>query len=273
MKQPFITLRNGVEMPLVGLGTFKSEGLDAYHATLAAIQNGYLLIDTAKIYGNEDQVGRAIKDSGVDRAKLFITTKVWTTDFGVEKTQAAVDNSLTLLGLDYVDLVLLHWPKSDELNLAAWQGLEAVYFAKKARAIGVSNFLIHHLEHLWPHCKVYPMVNQFELHPLLQQRVLREWCVKNGVVVNSYGPLAKGNVFDVDALKEIAAKHQKSIVNIIVRWGLQQQIVMIPKSIQALRVKENFQVFDFTLDDDDMAKIRTCNRAKRVYSDPDNIEW
>lgn len=273
MTQPTIKLRNGVEMPLVGLGTFKSEGLDAYHATLAAIQTGYLLIDTAKIYGNEDQVGRAIKDSGVDRKKLFITTKVWTTDFGFEKTKAAVENSLKLLGLDYIDLILLHWPKSDEVNLSAWQGLEAMYESKKVRAIGVSNFLIHHLEHLWPQCKVLPMVNQFELHPLLQQRVLREWCVKNGIVVNSYGPLAKGGVFEVDALKEIAMKHNKSIVNVIVRWGIQQDIVMIPKSIQANRVKENFNVFDFVLDDEDMAKIRTCNRAKRVYSDPDNIEW
>lgn len=273
MNQPTVKLRNNVTMPLVGLGTFKSEGMDAYHSTLAAIKSGYLLIDTAKIYGNEAQVGQAIKDAGVNRSELFITTKVWTTDFGIAETKAAVEKSLQLLGLDYIDLVLLHWPKSDALNLAAWQGLEAMYEEKKVRAIGVSNFLIHHLEHMWPHCRIYPMVNQFELHPLLQQRVLRAWCIDHGIVVNSYGPLAKGSVFEVDALKEIATKHNKSIVNVIVRWGLQQNIVMIPKSVHVDRVHENFNVFDFELDELDMAKIRSCNRAKRVYSDPDNIDW
>lgn len=268
-----VTLRNQVKMPLLGLGTYKSEGQEAYNATLAAIQAGYRLIDTARLYGNEELIGRAIIDSKINRSELFITTKVWTTDFGYEKTKTAVLDSLKKLQLDYIDLVLLHWPKSDDLNSESWRALEDLYIQGVIRAIGVSNYLVHHLEHLWPKCRVFPMVNQVELHPLLQQPVIREWCSQHHMIINSYGPLAKGNVFNVEPLQKLAEKYHKSIAQLIVRWGFQQGIIMIPKSVHPERIIENINVLDFSIGDDDMKIIRECNRAKRFYSDPDNIDW
>lgn len=268
-----ITLPNGVAMPLIGLGTYKSEGMDAYHAVLSALASGYRLIDTAKLYGNESLIGDALIDSKIKREEVFITTKVWTSDFGYENTKQAVLNSLKLLKLEYLDLVLLHWPKSDDLNLSSWKALEDLYYLGKIRAIGVSNYLVHHLEHLWEDCRVYPMINQIELHPLLQQPVIREWCSKHNVAIHSYGPLAKGNVFTIDILKQLADKYQTSVPALIVRWGYQQDIVMIPKSVQIDRIKENIDIFKFEISEDDMKLIRSCNRAKRFYSDPDNIDW
>lgn len=270
MKQPYITLSNGVQIPQVGLGTFKSTGEEAYISVLTALKNGYRHIDSARVYGNEKEVGRAVKDSQVPREEIFITTKIYIDQMGYDKTLKSFEESLQWLGMGYVDLLMIHWPQKDELNRETWKALEKIYSDKKARAIGVCNFKIHHLEHLFPYCTVKPMVNQFELHPWLQQVPTREFCASQGIAVTSYGPLIKGQAFQIPELQELAQKYHKSIVNIIVRWGIQNNLIMIPKSITPERIKENFDVFDFEISPEDMLRIRKLNRGTRVYSDPDN---
>jgi len=268
----FLKLNNGVNMPMVGLGTFRSkEGDEAYTAVLEALKAGYRHIDTAMIYGNEESVGKAIRDSGLKRQEVFVTTKLWNDDQSYPKAKLALEASLKRMQLDYVDLYLIHWPKTYQLVRETWKALEELYFAGKVKTIGVSNFNIHHLEDLLKVAKVIPAVNQVELHVGLQQHRLQEYCTGKGIHLVSHTPLMNGQVFENEELKKLAKKHKKSIVNIIVRWGIQRKIFMIPKSTNPKRIRENFKVFDFSLSDEDMEIIRSLNRGRRLLTDPDHV--
>lgn len=271
--EPSLVLANGVAMPQVGLGTFRSAGDDAYRAVLTALKAGYRHIDTAAMYQNEEEVGRAIRDSGVPRQEIFVTTKVYGTEMGYDKTLASFANSLKKLGLTYLDLFLIHWPSSDAVNRDTWRAMETLYQQKKVRAIGVCNFLIHHFEHLFPSCHIKPMVNQIELHPQLQQINMRAFAAEHKMVVTSYGPLIKGDALQIPELKALAEKYHKSVANIVVRWGLQNGVIMIPKSITPDRIVDNLKVFDFVLSEEDMQIIRKLNKGRKVYPDPDNRDF
>lgn len=269
--QDTVTLHNGVKMPWFGLGVFKVEdGQEVIDSVKYAIKAGYKSIDTAKIYENEEGVGQAIRESGIARDELFVTTKVWNADQGYESTLKAFDTSLQKLGLDYLDLYLIHWPGKDKYK-ETWKALEKLYKDGRVRAIGVSNFHIHHLEDLLADAEVKPMVNQVELHPLLTQVELREYCKKQGIQIEAWSPLAQGQLLDNAVLKEIADKHGKSTAQVILRWDLQNEIVTIPKSIKEHRIIENADVFDFELSAEDMDKINGLNQNHRVGPDPDTL--
>jgi len=271
-----ITLHNGVVIPKMALGTFRALENEAYEATLHALKIGYRHIDTAMIYRNEEQVGKAIKDSGVPREEIFVTTKLWPSDFGYDSTVAAFETSLAKLGLEYLDLYLIHWPKSYERNADSWRALEDLYEAKRIRAIGVCNFKIHHLEHLFETARIKPMVNQVECHIELQNIFLQEMCLEHGIHLQAYAPLLSKNVQDLlqnETLKTIAKKHDASIAQVALAWLMQRDIIVLPKSVNKQRLLENFESLDVTLDADDMAEIRKLNKARRTFPDPDNQDF
>ncbi|WNS45396.1 aldo/keto reductase [Paenibacillus sp. MMS20-IR301] len=264
-------LANGVEMPWFGLGVFKvQEGQEVVDSVKAAIKAGYRSIDTATVYGNEEGVGQAIRESGVAREELFITTKVWNNDQGYESTLAAFDLSLSKLGLDYVDLYLVHWPIRAKYK-DTWRALERLYADGKVRAIGVSNFQIDHLEDLLGSAVVKPMVNQVELHPLLSQLELREYCRAQGIQIEAWAPLAQGHLLDNEVIAEIAAHHNKTLPQVILRWDLQNGIVTIPKSVKEERITANADIFDFELSADEMARVDALNAGRRFGSHPDRF--
>lgn len=265
-------LNNGVKMPWLGLGVWQVEnGNEVTSAVKMAIKAGYLSIDTAAAYGNEEGVGKGIKDSGVPRSDLFITTKVWNTNQGYESTLKAFEESRKKLGLDYLDLYLIHWPVKGKYT-ETWRAFEKLYGDGAVRAIGVSNFQEHHLLDIFEASKIIPMVNQVELHPLLSQKKLRDFCKKHKIQIEAWSPLMQGH-FDIPLLNELAGKYGKSAAQIILRWDLQNEIVTIPKSVHEARIAENSNVFDFELSDDDMASIDELNRDKRFGSDPDNFHF
>ncbi|MEK4852352.1 aldo/keto reductase [Paenibacillus sp. FSL H7-0756] len=264
-------LANGVEMPWFGLGVFKvQEGQEVIDSVKAAIKAGYRSIDTASVYGNEEGVGQAIRESGVAREELFITTKVWNTEQGYDSTLAAFDQSLSKLGLDYADLYLVHWPIRAKYK-DTWRALEKLYADGKVRAIGVSNFQIDHLEDLLTVAKVKPMVNQVELHPLLNQQELREYCKAQGIQIEAWAPLAQGHLLDNEVLADIAAHHNKTLPQVILRWDLQNGIVTIPKSVKAERIIANADIFDFELSEEEISRINGLNRDQRFGSHPDRF--
>jgi methylglyoxal/glyoxal reductase len=266
-------LHNGVEMPWFGLGVFKvQEGSEVIDSVKAAIKNGYKSIDTAAIYGNEEGVGQAIKESGAPREELFITTKVWNSEQGYDSALAAFDESLSKLGLDYVDLYLIHWPVKGKYK-DTWRALEKLYKDGRVRAIGVSNFHVHHLEDLLETAEIVPMVNQVEYHPHLAQLELREFCKQKGIQLEAWSPLKQGQLLDEPVITEIAEKHKKSPAQIILRWDLQNEVVTIPKSIKEHRIIENADIFDFELSSEDMEKIDALNKNERVGADPDNFNF
>ncbi|GED01868.1 aldo/keto reductase [Bacillus atrophaeus] len=266
-----VKLHNGVEMPRFGLGVFKVEnGSEATESVKAAIKNGYRSIDTAAIYKNEEGVGAGIKESGVARDELFITSKVWNEDQGYETTLAAFEKSLERLELDYLDLYLIHWPGKDKYK-DTWRALEKLYKDGKVRAIGVSNFQVHHLEELLKDAEIKPMVNQVEFHPCLTQVELREYCKKQGIQVEAWSPLMQGQLLDNEVLKQIAEKHNKSVAQVILRWDLQQDVITIPKSIKEHRIIENADIFDFVLSQEDIEKINALNKDERVGPNPDEL--
>ncbi|ARW08301.1 aldo/keto reductase [Bacillus atrophaeus] len=266
-----VKLHNGVEMPRFGLGVFKVEnGSEATESVKAAIKNGYRSIDTAAIYKNEEGVGVGIKESGVARDELFITSKVWNEDQGYETTLAAFEKSLERLELDYLDLYLIHWPGKDKYK-DTWRALEKLYKDGKVRAIGVSNFQVHHLEELLKDAEIKPMVNQVEFHPCLTQVELREYCKKQGIQVEAWSPLMQGQLLDNEVLKQIAEKHNKSVAQVILRWDLQQDVITIPKSIKEHRIIENADIFDFELSQEDIEKINALNKDERVGPNPDEL--
>lgn len=267
------TLHNGVEMPWLGLGVFQvKEGEEVVNSVKAAIEIGYRSIDTAAVYKNEEGVGKAIAESDVPREELFITTKVWNSDQGNEKTLAAFDESLAKLGLDYLDLYLIHWPTPQQGKyIETWKALEKLYKDGRVRAIGVSNFHIHHLEDLIANCEIKPMVNQVEYHPRLAQTELLAFCKKNQIQLEAWSPLMQGGLLDNPTLVEIASKYNKSTAQVILRWDLQNGVVTIPKSIKPHRISENADVFDFELGQEDMNQINALNKDERIGPNPDDF--
>jgi diketogulonate reductase-like aldo/keto reductase len=263
------TLHNGVKMPWFGLGVFKvKEGSEVIESVRAALKHGYRAIDTAAVYQNEEGVGKAIKESGVPREEIFITSKVWNSDQGYESTLQAYETSLKKLGLDYLDLYLIHWPGKNKFK-ETWKALEKLYKDGRVRAIGVSNFKIHHLEELLKDCEIKPMVNQVEFHPHLTQKDLLAYCQKEGIQLEAWSPLKQGQLVNDPVLTEIGKKYGKSAVQVILRWDLQNKVVTIPKSIKEQRIIDNANIFDFELSAEDMETIDGLNKDERVGSDPD----
>ncbi|MFE4427220.1 aldo/keto reductase [Peribacillus butanolivorans] len=266
-----ITLHNGVKMPQLGFGVFKvKNGSETVESVKKAIEVGYRSIDTAAVYENEEGVGQAIRESGISREELFITSKVWNTDQGYETTLQAFDDSLKRLGLEYLDLYLIHWPGKDKY-LETWKALEKLYNEGKVKSIGVSNFHVHHLEKLLENSEIKPVVNQIELHPLLTQVEIRDYCEKHDIKVEAWSPLGRGSLIEEPTINHIAKKHGKSSAQVLIRWHLQHEIVVIPKSITPSRIEENAQVFDFSLSLNEMNQIDALNKNERFGSNPDEI--
>jgi diketogulonate reductase-like aldo/keto reductase len=272
MPQLQVTLNNGITMPQLGLGVWQAkDGAEVEAAVTAAIDAGYRLIDTAAVYGNEAGVGRAVGGSVVPREELFITTKLWNADQGYEQTLEAFDKSLKRLGLDYIDLYLIHWPvPAKDTYLETWRAFEKLYSDGKVKAIGVSNFTPEYLERLLAESTVAPAVNQIELHPRFNQAATREFCHAHGIAVESYSPLggSTSNLVNDQTLSEIGKTYGKTAAQVILRWHLQQGLIVIPKSVRPERIAQNFAVFDFELSEDDMKKIDDLNTDERVGADP-----
>ncbi|PAK29392.1 aldo/keto reductase [Bacillus velezensis] len=271
------TLHNGVEMPWFGIGVFKvEEGAELVNAVKTALVHGYRSVDTAAIYGNEEGVGEGIRqglqEAGLKREDIFVTSKVWNADLGYEETLKAFDTSLEKLGLDYLDLYLIHWPVEGKY-IDAWRALETLYRDGRIKAIGVSNFQIHHLKHLMKETEIKPMINQVEYHPRLTQKELLAFCTEQGIQLEAWSPLMQGQLLDHPVLQEIAEKYGKSAAQIILRWDLQNGVITIPKSTKKHRIEENANVFDFELSADDMKRIDDLNENLRVGPDPDNFDF
>lgn len=277
MSQQYIPLNNGVKMPQLGLGVWQArDGEEVEAAVSTALEAGYRLIDTAAVYGNERGVGRAIAASNIPRKEIFATTKLWNADQGYMPALAAFEKSLARLNLDYIDLYLIHWPvPAADKYIETWRALEKLYSDGRVRAIGVSNFKPAHLERLIAESTVVPAVNQIELHPYLSQTATREFCARHGIAVESWSPLggSNGPVLDDETIKAIAAAHDKSPAQVIIRWHIQHGLITIPKSVHKNRIDENFDVWDFELSDKDMQAIDSLNTDTRVGPDPDNANF
>lgn len=255
-------------MPWIGLGVYKVEkGEGVELAVQAALDAGYRSIDTASFYDNEEGVGQAIAKSGVPREEIFITTKVWNDRQGFDETLAAFEESRRKLGVDVIDLYLIHWPVTGK-HKDTWRALEKLYHDGKVRAIGVSNYLVRHLEELLIDAKVVPTVNQMEYHPWLQQPDLHSYCKQNNIQLEAWSPLTRGRMFDDPRLVKLSDKYRKSPAQILIRWDIQKGVVTIPKSITPSRIKENINVFDFALTETDMAELNRCDEALRFGSNP-----
>lgn len=267
------TLNNGVEMPWLGLGVWQvANDEEVVNAVKSALDAGYRSIDTAAAYKNEEGVGKAIKESGVAREDIFLTTKVWNSDQGYESTLQAFEESRKRLGVDYLDLYLIHWPVEGKYK-DTWRAMEELYEAGKIRAIGLSNFHPHHVKDLMTTAKVKPTVDQVEFHPLLNQQELRDFCKAEEIQLEAWSPLGHGKLLDHDVLKEIGKKYAKTPAQVMIRWDLQHDVVSIPKSSNPGRIKENGDVFDFELSHEDMAQINALNRNERTGADPDNFDF
>jgi methylglyoxal/glyoxal reductase len=268
-----VRLNNGVEMPWLGLGVFRAEdGKEVENAVESALKHGYRSIDTAAVYQNERGVGIGIKNSGVPREEIFLTSKVWNSDQGYKTTLKAFGESLDRLQTDYLDLYLIHWPKG-KLSVETWKAMEELNEKGLIRAIGVSNFLVHHLEDFLPECKVVPAVNQVEFHPELIQPELLEYCKDKGIQSEAWSPIMKGKVLNIPVLQALAAKYQKTPVQIVLRWDIQKGVVTIPKSVKPERIVSNADIFDFELSDEDMAKIDRLDTNHRIGFHPDHIPF
>ncbi|MBU9724287.1 MULTISPECIES: aldo/keto reductase [Bacillaceae] len=266
-----VTLNNGVKMPWLGLGVYKAEdGNEVKNAIKVALEAGYRSIDTASFYHNEAGVGEALRETDVPREEIFVTTKVWNDEQGYEETLKAFESSRTKLGLDVIDLYLVHWPVTGKFK-DTWRAMEKLYDEGKVRAIGVSNFNIHHLEYLLKDAKVKPVVNQVEFHPLLTQEELHEFCKKNDIQLEAWSPLTRGHMFDDERLVKLAEKYGKTPAQIILRWDLQKEVVTIPKSVTPARIQSNTEIFDFELSEEDMNILDSCNEHKRFGPDPDTF--
>lgn len=271
--QSTTTLHNGVKMPWLGLGVFKvQDGEEVVASIKSAIETGYRSIDTAAIYQNEEGVGQAIAEASVPREELFITSKVWNSNQGFDQTLAAFDETMEKLGLDNLDLYLIHWPVPAEGKFVdTWKALEKLYKDGRVRAIGVSNFNIHHLEELMANTEITPMVNQVEYHPRLTQKELHAFCKQHNIQLEAWSPLMQGQLLEEPTLVEIANRYQKSTAQVILRWDLQNEVVTIPKSVKPHRIAENADVFDFELTQEEMERINALNEDKRVGPNPDEF--
>lgn len=258
-----------ITIPQLGYGVFQVPDAQTEEVTATALEIGYRHIDTAAIYGNEAGVGRAIASSGVPRSELFVTTKLWNDDQGHDRALAAFDTSLDKLGLDFVDLYLIHWPAPAKgLFVETWTAFEEILASGRARAIGVSNFLPEHLELLAEHSSITPAVNQIELHPRLQQHASREYARSRGIEIEAWSPLGQGTILDDPTIGKIAAAHGKSPAQIILRWHLEQGHTVLSKSVTPARMRDNAAIFDFALDTDESAAIAALNTDSRVGPDP-----
>jgi len=264
-------LSNGVKMPWLGFGVYTlEEGEQVEKAVKNALNTGYRSIDTASIYGNERGVGRAIRDSGISREDIFITTKLWNSDQGFDNTLKAFEESLKRLDTDYIDLYLIHWPGTN-LYIETWKAFERIYQYGKTHAIGVSNFQIHHLQNLMNNCDIYPMINQVEFHPFLFQPELFRFCIDNNIQLEAWAPLTRGYQLGNDTIRNIGEKYNKSPAQIILRWDIQHAVVTIPKSEQTEHIVENVDIFDFELTEEDMEKLDSLDEGKRFGPDPDSF--
>ncbi|MET9702940.1 aldo/keto reductase [Streptomyces griseus] len=269
---PTLTLNNGVTIPQLGFGVFQVPDDETTAAVSTALEAGYRSIDTAAIYGNEVGVGRALAASGIPREELFVTTKLWNTDQGYDATLAAFDASLAKLGLDHVDLYLIHWPTpAHDLHPESWRALEKLAADGRIRAAGVSNFQPAHLRRLLDTGTLVPAVNQIELHPGLQQAELRAFHAEHGIATEAWSPLAQGALLKEAALVSIAGRHGKSPAQVVLRWHLQLGNVVIPKSVTPDRIRQNIDVFDFELSAEDMDAIAALDRGMRTGPDPDTL--
>jgi len=267
-----VELLNGVEMPRLGLGVWRAKaGDETKRAVSAALKAGYRSIDTASMYNNEQEVGQAIRASAIPRDQVFVTTKVWNNEQGYNSTLKAFRRSLDRLEMDYADLYLVHWPVVGQYK-ETYRALEDLYEQGLVRAIGVSNFNIHHLEDLMATCRIKPMVNQVELHPLHTQKKLFAFCRKEGIQLESWRPLMQGRL-DLPLIEELAAKYGKTSAQIVLRWHLQLGVVTIPKSVHEIRIVENADLFDFELEPEDMNRIDGLNQNQRFGADPDHIDF
>ncbi|KUO12850.1 aldo/keto reductase [Streptomyces sp. DSM 15324] len=273
-KVPPIILNNGVEMPQLGFGVWQVPDDEAERAVATALEAGYRSIDTAAIYGNEEGTGKAIAASGVPREDIFVTTKLWNSDQGYDATLRAFDTSLGKLGLEYVDLYLIHWPlPARDKYVDTYKAFEKLYADGRVKAIGVSNFPVEQLERLTGETAVVPAVNQIELHPHLQQHALREFHAEQGIATEAWSPLGQGKgLLEVPAIVAIAQKHNRTPAQVVLRWHLQIGNVVIPKSVTPSRIRENIEVFDFGLDTEDLAAISALNEDRRIGPDPSTFD-
>jgi diketogulonate reductase-like aldo/keto reductase len=266
-------LNNGLKMPWLGFGVLQIEdGQQVEHAVQAALEIGYRSIDTATVYKNEKGVGKALRESGIPREDIFLTTKVWNDDQRGKRVQAAFEESLTRLDTEYVDLYLVHWPV-EGCYQETWHEMENIYHSGRVKAIGVSNFQVHHLEILLPDSQIVPAVNQIEFHPFLIQPGLLKFCQENKIQVEAWSPLMQGQIFTEQAVQKLAKKYDKTPAQITLRWDLQHEVVTIPKSTHSNRIAENTRIFDFELSQEDMNVLDALDQGKRVGPDPDNFNF
>lgn len=267
---PHLPLSDDASLPQLGLGMWRVPDAAAASLVRDAVDIGYRLFDTAWVYFNEKGTGEGLRNAAIPREQLFLTTKLWNKHQGFDSTLQAFDTSLEILGLDYVDLYLMHWPAPAlDRYVDTWRAFIRLKQEGRARSIGVCNFQVGHLQRLLAETGVAPVVNQIELHPLLQQRTLREFHRQAGIVTQSWSPLAQGKLLANEALVEIAAKHHKTTAQVVIRWHIQNGLAVIPKSVNPARVRENLDVFDFELDLDDMRVIESLEQGLRIGQDPD----
>ncbi len=269
-----IKLMNDLKMPMIGLGVWQApKGDMTYNAVRWALENGYCHIDAAMIYGNEVDVGNAILDSGVPREEIFVTTKCWNEDIRQKRVLEAFEESLTRLNLDYVDLYLIHWPATGFED--AWLELEKLYNDKRVKAIGVCNFNVHHYESLMKKATIKPMVNQIEIHPYFNNQALVDFYQKENIVVQAYSPLGStgAKIINDPVILKLAEKYNKTGAQIVLRWNLERNVVVLPKSVNENRIIENFDIFDFSLTKEDMTLINDLNTNVKVGADPDNFSF
>ena len=274
------TLNNGYNIPCIGFGTWQTpDGETAVNSVIEAIKSGYKHIDTAAIYGNENSIGKAIKESGINRDELFITSKVWNKDRGYKTTLAAFEKTINDLQIDYLDLYLIHWPASankfndwDNINLETWKAMTELYKAGKIKSIGVSNFMPHHLKSLME-TEVKPMVDQIEFHPGFMQEETFKYCNDNNILVEAWSPLGTGKMLNNETLKTISSKYNKSVAQICIRWCLQNNALPLPKSVTASRIKENTEIFDFVISDEDIKTINAMEYCGGSGHHPDKVNF
>jgi diketogulonate reductase-like aldo/keto reductase len=265
-----LRLNRGHEIPVLGIGTYQVPGPQARTSVAAALKAGYRLIDTAQAYRNEHEVGVGIRESGIARGEMFVTTKLSVANQDKSRAQASFDESLKALNTGYVDLFLIHWPYRDKWK-ECWRAMEGLP-SDKCRAIGVSNFTVNHLEELAKVSSVVPAVNQVEFHPFLYQTELQEYCRDHGIVLEAYSPLMRGNRFDDPLLQELARSHARTVPQILIRWGLQHGLVEIPKTTRAERIRENWNVFDFELSRPEMARMDALHEGAHFAWDPQTLQ-
>jgi len=270
---PFLEMLDGRTIPQFGLGVWQTPAEETASVVGEAFKLGYRHIDAATIYGNEEGVGQAVAQSGIPRDQLFITTKLWNTDQGYDNALKALDTSLSKLKLDYVDLYLIHWPcPANGKFIDTWKALIKARDDGKVKSIGVSNFRVEDIEHIVAETGVLPVVNQIELHPLLQQRALRDYHQTHGILTESWSPLAQGGeLLENPILKDIASRHGKTTAQVILRWHIQLGLVVFPKSVTPARIKENIDVFDFKLSNEELAAIASLDAGKRRGQDPSEV--